>query len=211
MWARCRLAGLPGLATLAVLGAAGGEARAAAAADTPLLPAAAPPRALERLAGAAAVQAATLPADGGLPVLRRDPLPPLRLIVAARASPAPPMPRAGTRQARLLLPVWVQMASGSWSIVSHGGYTLNPGPAARETSRSGFATIRTLSPRLSLGAEFSHDSPDLLDGHVNSALAVGARYRLTGPLSLMLAGGPYLEHQGGGTGMRAYAGLGIAF
>lgn len=227
-----------GLAGLAVLGVTGGEVRAAGAAD-PAFPAtalsAAPaPR------DVAADRAAILRDEAGFPALRRsllstdtadensapgfrlrtegtrrrdrfgDPVPALSLIVAPGALPRAPIPRPGTRRARLLLPVWVQMGFGSWSIVTGGSYTLNPGPAARDSWHSRFAVIRTLSPRLSLGSDFSHDSPDLLDSHANNALGFGARYRLAGPLSLMLEGGPYFEHQGG-TGMRAYTGFNLAF
>ena len=132
------------------------------------------------------------------------------------AGPRRPLPRAGvprpgTRRARLLLPVFVQMGFESWSLAGGRGHSVYPGLAGRDSWRSsGFVAIRTLSPRLSLGAEFSHEPDDLLDGHANSALAAGARYRLAGPLSLTLAGGPYLEHHGG-TGIRATTGLGIAF
>lgn len=223
-WRLAARAGLTGLAGLAALAAAGGAARAAAA-DTAL---------------PAADRAPTAAEDGGFPALRRDLLPAdpseesrtpgvvlrdawtgrrdlsgapalaFRLIAAPRALPPVAMPRPGTRRARLLLPVWEQMAFGSWPIVEGRSHIVYPGLAGRDSWRSGFAVLRTLSPRLTLGAEFSHDAADLIDGHANNALAVGVRYRLAGPLSLMLAGGPYVEHQGG-TGLTARAGLNLAF
>lgn len=225
------------LAGLAVLGAAGGEARAMAPADTtrPAVPVL--PPALERLDLTADMAGTTLE-DGGFPGLRfgllpadppgsaryrlvgRDPgsdrrdrfgIPAaLNLIVAPRALLPAPIPRPGSRRARLLLPVWVQMAFGSWSILGGGSYASGGGAGVRDTWRSSFTLIRTLSPRLSLGAEFTHDTADLIDSHSNTALGIGARYRLTGPLSLLVSGGPYVEHHGG-TGVKAYAGFGLAF
>lgn len=217
-----------------MLGAAPGAARGAMAADaaavTPL------PSALEQLDRAADLAEAARD-DSPFPALRRGLLPPdpaeegrafrfrlqgagngrrdrfgvpsaLSLVVAPRTLLPAPLPRPGTRRARLLLPVWAQMAFGSWSILGGGSYAAGGG--VRDSWRSGLAVIRTLSPRLSLGAEFSHDSADLIDGHANTRLGVGARYRLSGPLSLIVSGGPYVEHHGG-TGAKAYAGFNLAF
>lgn len=128
----------------------------------------------------------------------------LSLIVTRRLLAPAALPRPGSRRARLLLPVWEQMAFGSWSI---GG---GAGAGSRESWRSGLSVIRTITPRLSLGAEFSHESADIIDGHANTRLGVGATYRLSGPLSLIVSGGPYVEHHGG-TGVKAYGGLTIAF
>jgi len=130
----------------------------------------------------------------------------LSMIVTRRLLAPAALPRPGSRRARLLLPVWEQMAFGSWSIGGGGG----AGAGSRESWRSGLSVIRTITPRLSLGAEFSHESADIIDGHSNTRLGVGATYRLSGPLSLMVSGGPYVEHHGG-TGVKAYGGLTIAF
>ena len=140
--------------------------------------------------------------------LSPDALPALALAVAPRPPRPAASPRPGSRRAFLQLPVWVQMAFGRWAVV--GGYSVSPGADQRDAWHSGFALLRALSPRLSLVAQFSHNSADLIDAHANTMLGAGATYRLGGPFSLMLAGGPTIEHHGG-TGMKAYAGLGIAF
>jgi hypothetical protein len=133
----------------------------------------------------------------------------LSLVVAPHGLLPTPFPRLGSRRARQLLPVWVQMAFGSWSVLGGGSYA-SGGGGVRDSWRSGLALVRTLSPRLSLGAEFSHDSADLLDGHSNVRFGAGARYRLSGPLSVIISAGPYFEHHGG-AGVRASTGLNFAF
>jgi hypothetical protein len=221
---------------LAVPGTATGAARAAAADAAPSPPAMlAPPPALAQPDRAADLAAAAQD-DEAFPALRlgllaadpaenlrfrlafRDPaagrrdrfgIPPaLSLVVAPRALLPAPLPRPGSRRARLLLPVWVQMAFGSWSVLGGGSYA--SGGGVRDSWRSGLALVRTLSPRLSLGAEFSHESADLLDGHSNVRFGAGARYRLSGPLSVIVSAGPYFEHHGS-SGLKAYTGISLAF
>lgn len=137
-----------------------------------------------------------------------DRAPGFALVTAPLGVPAASVGRPGGRRARLLLPVWSQMAFGAWS--GPGDFTSGPAAGFRAPWRSGLAVIRTISPRLSVGAEFSHESADMIDGHANNGVGVGARYRLTGPLSLMVTGGPYVEHHGG-VGMRASTALSLAF
>ena len=224
---------------LAIPGAAPGPARAAAPRDAaasfsvaPALPSALAP--LDRAADLAeaardddvfpALRLGLRPADPAdsarFRLAFRDPaagrrdrfgIPPaLNLIVAPRALLPAPAPRPGSRRARLLLPVWVQMAFGSWSVLGGGSYASGGGAGTRDTWRSGLAVIRTLSPRLSLGAEVSHESLDLIDGHSNVRFGAGARYRLSGPLSFIVSAGPYFEHHGG-SGLMAYSGFSLAF
>jgi hypothetical protein len=224
---------------LALLGAAPGSASAAAAADANAPTVVTLPSALAQLDRAAdlaeaarddsafpVLQRALLPPDpavesralrlgfqaagNGLRYRFRDAAPALSLVISSRTLLPAPLPRPGTRRARLLMPIFVQMAFGSWSILGGSLYLTGGGSGMRDSWRSGLAVVRTLTPRLSLGAEFSHDSADLIDGHSNVRIGVGARYRLTGPLSLIVSAGPYFEHHGG-SGLKAYSGFSLAF
>jgi hypothetical protein len=162
---------------------------------------------------AAAGRAAGFGVDDPVAGLRprlRAPAPGFALVVAPHLLPPAAVPRPGSRRARLLLPVWAQMAFGRWSVLGGGDYVINPGAGHRDAWRSGFALLRSVSPRLSLGAEFSHESADMIDSHASTGLGLGARWRLAGPFSLMLSGGPSFEHHGG-AGVRAYTALNIAF
>jgi hypothetical protein len=122
----------------------------------------------------------------------------------------PTAPHApGTGRVRLLLPVWAQKDFGSWSLFGGGGYTINPGVGNRDFWRTGLVLTRTITPRLSLGAEVTHQSPDIDGARATTALGAGGIYHLAGPFSLLVSGGPVFEH-GGRTGLNAYAALGLS-
>jgi hypothetical protein len=117
---------------------------------------------------------------------------------------------AGPRRVRLLLPVWAQKDTGPWSLFGGGGYTINPGAGNRDFWRASLALTRTVTPRLSLGAEITRQGPDADGARPITALGVGGIYHLAGPFSLLFSGGPMFEH-GGRTGLNAYAALGLSF
>lgn len=198
---------------VAALTAMSGAARAAGSAGDAAAATTALPASPVRLAGPGQRAAA---ADGDdLPDLHyhlRGMGPGPRLFVVPGLATPAAAPRAGGRQSRLLLPVWVQMALPRWSVLGGGGSDglISPGTGPRIVAHRRFALIGSLSSRLSLGAEFSHDSADLIDGHANTRVGVGANYRLSGPLSLILSAGPTFEHHGG-SGLKAYTGLSLGF
>ena len=116
----------------------------------------------------------------------------------------------GTGRLRLLLPVWAQKDFGPWSLFGGGGYTINPGAGNRDYWQSGLALTRTVTPRLSLGAEITHQGPDAAGARSTTALGAGGIYHVAGPVSLLFSGGPVFEHRGG-TGVDFYAALGLSF
>jgi len=118
--------------------------------------------------------------------------------------------RFGSGRVRLLLPVWAQKDLGPWSLFGGGGYTINPGAGNRDFWQSGLALTRDVTPRLSLGAEITHQSPDAIGARSTTALGAGGIYRIQGPYSLLFSGGPVLEHRGG-TGVSLYVALGLNF
>jgi hypothetical protein len=118
--------------------------------------------------------------------------------------------RFGTGRVQLLLPVWAQKDFGPWSLFGGGGYTINPGAGNRDFWQSGLALTRTVTPRLSLGAEITHEGPDAVGARSTAALGVGGIYHVGGPFSLLFSAGPVFEHRGG-TGVNAYAALGLSF
>jgi hypothetical protein len=118
--------------------------------------------------------------------------------------------RFGTGRVRLLLPVWAQKDFGPWSLFGGGGYTINPGAGNRDFWQSGLTLTRNLTPRLSLGAEVTHQGPDAAGVRSATALGVGGIYHVAGPFSLLFSGGPVFEHRGG-TGVNFYTALGLSF
>jgi hypothetical protein len=116
----------------------------------------------------------------------------------------------GTGRVQLLLPVWAQKDFGPWSLFGGGGYTINPGAGNRDFWQTGLALTRNITPRLSLGAEITHQSPDAAGARSTTALGLGGIYHVAGPFSLLFSGGPVFEHRGG-TDVNAYAALGLSF
>lgn len=118
--------------------------------------------------------------------------------------------RFGTGRVRLLLPVWAQKDFGPWSLFGGGGYTINPGAGNRDFWQGGLALTRTIDPRLSLGAEITHQSPDAAGARSTTGLRAGGIYHIAGPFSLLFSGGPVFAHRGG-TGVDLYVALGLDF
>lgn len=118
--------------------------------------------------------------------------------------------RFGTGRAQVLLPVWAEKDWGRWSLFGGGGYNINPGAGNRDFWQGGAALTRTVSERLSLGAEATLEGPDAVGGHAVAGLGVGGVFRLGGPFALLVSGGPIHKHHGP-TGWRGYAALGINF
>jgi len=105
----------------------------------------------------------------------------------------------GTGLAQLLAPLWAEKDFGAWSLFGGGGYTFNPGHDQRNYWISGAALTRSLTPRLSLGAEVYHQTPSDLAGRDLTGINLGALYRFTPHWSLIGAGGPGVQNarQGG--------------
>ena len=118
--------------------------------------------------------------------------------------------RFGSGRVGLLLPIWAQKDIGPWSLFGGGGYAINPGPGNRDYWQSGLALTRTISERLSIGGEIVHQSPDTIGAGSTTGVNLGGIYRLGGPFSILVSGGPSFEHRGG-TSFQAYAALGLSF
>ena len=125
------------------------------------------------------------------------------------------LPTAGSRfgsgKFKLLLPAWAQKDFGPWSLFGGGGYTINPGAGNRDYWQGNVALTRTLSPRLSIGAELGHRGPDADRAGSTTDLGLGGIYKLNGPFSILVSAGPGFEHHVDGAQVHAYAALGVAF
>jgi hypothetical protein len=119
--------------------------------------------------------------------------------------------RFGTGRVRILLPLWAQKDFGPWSLFGGGGYTINPGAGNRNFWQGGVALTRTITPRLSLGAEITHEAADEVGGRGITALGFGGSYRLGGPFSLLFAAGPGFAHHRRAAQVNAYAALALDF
>lgn len=108
---------------------------------------------------------------------------------------APTAPsRFGSGRWGLLLPVWAEKDFGRWQVFGGGGYQLNPGPAARDFWTGGLAVSRTVTDRLSIGAELYHHTRDAMGAKPFTGINLGLSYRLVDHWSLLASGGPGVQN-----------------
>jgi hypothetical protein len=117
----------------------------------------------------------------------------------------------GSGRVAMLLPVWAQKDMGPWSLFGGAGYTINPGAGNRDFWQEGVALTRTLSPRLSLGAEITHEGPDAAGAGSTTGFGVGAIRKLKGPFSLLVSAGPAFVHHRDGMLLNGYAALALDY
>lgn len=99
-----------------------------------------------------------------------------------------------SRRTQVLLPLWAQKDLGPWAVFGGGGYQVNPGPGNRDYWLQGVGVTRTVTKRLTLGAEIYHQGPDAFDAKPFTGVNVGASYRLKAPFSLLVSFGPGLQN-----------------
>ena len=100
----------------------------------------------------------------------------------------------GPRRTQLLLPVWVGREFGDWSAFGGGGYQFNPGDGARNFWTAGLALTRTLSARLTIGAELYGRTATVVGGRTLVAANLGLTMLLRPHWSLLASAGPGVEH-----------------
>jgi hypothetical protein len=81
--------------------------------------------------------------------------------------------RLGSGRVTVLLPLWAQKEMGPWSLFGGAGYTINPGAGNRDFWQSGVALTRTVSTRLSLGGEITHQGADEAGGRAEASAGLG--------------------------------------
>jgi len=102
--------------------------------------------------------------------------------------------RFGTGRVSLLLPLWAQKDFGKWSLFGGGGYQINPGRGQRDFWLTGIGLQRSVSERLSVGAEIYHQTANADDARRFTGVNIGALYKLSDRWSLLGSAGPGLEH-----------------
>lgn len=117
----------------------------------------------------------------------------------------------GSGKVGVLLPVWAQKDSGPWSVFGGGGYAINPGAGSRDYWLTSAALTRTVSERLSLGAEMFHRSADEIGGKSYTALNFGGIYKLGGPFALLVSGGPGIANAREGGRYNLYTAIALNF
>lgn len=102
--------------------------------------------------------------------------------------------RLGERHVSLLIPVWIQRSSGSWTTFGGGGCVINRGGESRNFCQVGWAVVRQFTPELQIGAELYHQGAPLKGGRAGSGMGLGFTYDWTQHLHLMGSAGPGLQN-----------------
>jgi len=92
---------------------------------------------------------------------------------------------AGEEHASLLVPLWLQKDWGQWSAFGGGGCELNRGGDSQNFCLMGLALTRQVTPKLQLGMEIFHQTPDTQGGDATTSLGVGVRYDLNDNFHLL--------------------------
>ena len=94
----------------------------------------------------------------------------------------------------MLLPLWVGRDFGDWSAFGGAGYQFNSGDGARDFWTAGLALTRTLSARLTMGAELYGRTAAAVGARSLVAANFGLSFALRPHWSLLASAGPGLEH-----------------
>lgn len=99
----------------------------------------------------------------------------------------------GNGRAQLLLPLWVQKASGLWTWDAGVGYLVNRAVTARSSWYFGALVQRSFSDALSLGGEIFYRTPMASDTPSTSGFNIGATIKLTEGRNLLISVGRGLQ------------------
>ncbi len=93
-----------------------------------------------------------------------------------------------------LLPVWIGRADAPWSWFAGGGYLIDDNPGRRGSWNWGAALTRSLSERLTMGAELYGRGPDADDAKSFVGANLGVVWQTTPHWALLASLGPGLVH-----------------
>ena len=105
-------------------------------------------------------------------------------------------PEVGERHVSYLLPFWVERTRGAWSTFGGAGCTIKRGEESRSFCQMGWALTNQMTPRLEIGTEVYHESPDTRDGLPSTGIGLGAIYDLSDTYHLLGSIGPGIQNAG---------------
>lgn len=122
----------------------------------------------------------------------------------------PTAARSPGARVRFLLPVWAgKDLPGGTSLFGGGGYTINPGAGNLDYWQAAIAVNQELSSKVSIGAEITHQGPDVRGETAQTRAGAATVIRLSEHYALLFSAGPtWADH---GTSYHFYSGLGLSF
>ena len=89
----------------------------------------------------------------------------------------------------VFLPLWAQYDRGPWTVYGGGGYRINHGTDARNSTFAGVTVLRQLTDHLQLGVEAFHETATASVARSTSGFNLGGSRTLTQHLNLLFSAG----------------------
>ena len=116
-------------------------------------------------------------------------------------------PALGSDHASLFIPIFVQKDWGDWGAFGGGGCTINRGGSSQDFCQMGVVVTRRVLPRLQVGVELYHRTPDVKGERQSTGIGVGAIYDLSEHYHLMTSAGPGIQNADATNQMAWYVAL----
>lgn len=91
----------------------------------------------------------------------------------------------GTPHTSLFLPLWLEKDWDKWSTFGGGGCELNRGGNSQDFCEMGLVVTRQVTPKLQIGMEIFHQTPDTIGNSALTSLGMGVRYDLNDNIHLL--------------------------
>ena len=121
-----------------------------------------------------------------------------------------PTRNLGNAYTSFLLPIWIgKRFKDGVGMFGGGGCVYNPGTGNRNFCTAGWVVTKQVLPRLQIGAELVHQTPDAVGGKPSTNLGLGLTYDLNDHYHLLANIGPGLENLGQNPRYSCYTSLQI--
>ena len=109
------------------------------------------------------------------------------------------------------LPLWLQVKSDKWTVYGGMGYRINPGTDNKNSLFLGITTLYEVSPKLQLGGEVFHESPNTEGGKDSAGFNFGGSYNLIEDYNILFAVGKGLKNASSTNQLSAYMALHVLY
>ncbi|MBC7788264.1 MAG: hypothetical protein H7Z18_12765 [Methylophilaceae bacterium] len=92
------------------------------------------------------------------------------------------------------IPFWIQTDFDKWTIYGGIGYRINPGAGNKNSIFIGAASLYEISPKLQVGGEVFHESPNSLGGLDTVGFNLGGVYSLVKDNNILFSVGKGLKN-----------------
>jgi hypothetical protein len=118
----------------------------------------------------------------------------------------------GNHSIQAFLPLWLQWASGDWTIYGGAGYRINHlGPESRNSCFTGVTALKQLTNNLQAGIELFHESSQTVNDKAVEGFNVGGKLDLSERYHLLFSVGKGLDNVASTNQFSSYLALQVAY